>query len=141
MNRENNIEIEKTVEMAKCTLADMFEFKKEEFDRARTRKRPVIQGRRFLIYFLVNELDLTFAKVPHYVKSITSHCTAIHHFYKMMDFLEVEKPTRALYEQFKRQIVKNGTIKLKKELIKQIELRKVVNWNIKQLKGMIDVQA
>ena len=39
---------------------------------------------------------------------------------------------------FKNQMLEKGMEKLEKELHKQYEIRKAVNWNIKQLKKMID---
>ena len=132
--------MDKTIEIAKCTLADMFNIKKEEFDRAITRKREVIEARRFLIYFLVNEMNFKFIDVPKQMKCITSHATAMHHFYKMMGLLDMkwEKKTKLKYMNFKNQMLEKGMNHLEKELHKQLEMRKVINWNIKQLKGMID---
>ena len=40
--------------------------------------------------------------------------------------------------KFKNQMVEKGMDKLERELLKQMDLKKVVTWNIKQLKGMID---
>ena len=129
--------MDKTIEIARCTLADMFNIRKEEFDLC-TRRRPVIEAKRFLIYFLVNELGIKFLKVTSYVKSIKSHATAMHHFYKMIDLMEIESTTKFKYMEFKRQMMDKGLDKLEKELTKQIEMRRVVNWNINQLKRMIN---
>jgi len=132
--------MDKTIEIAKCTLADIFNIRKEEFDRAITRKANVIEARRFLIYFLVNELSFKFSDVPKVMKCITSHATAMHHFYKMMDWMEqkAEEETKIKYMNFKNLMIDKGMEKLEKELHKQFELRKVINWNIRQLKGMLN---
>lgn len=131
--------MQKTIEIAKCTLADMFEIRKEDFDLI-TRKRPIIEARRFLIYFLVNELGVKFSYVSKYIKSIRSHATAMHHFYKMIDLMEMkhEEQTKINYIKFKNLMLEKGLDKLEKELQKQLELKKVVNWNISQLKEMIN---
>ena len=117
----------------------MFDIRREQLD-YRTRERDVIEARRFLIYFLVNELGIKFYYVPKYIKSIRSHATAMHHYYKLKDLFEMkhEAKTKAKYIQFKNQVVEKGMDKLERELTKQIELKKVVNWNIKQLKNMIN---
>lgn len=129
----------KTIEIAKCTLADMFNIRREQLD-YRTRTREVIEAKRFLIYFMVNELGIKFLYVPQYLKSIKSHATAMHHYYKLKGLFEMkhEAKTKAKYLQFKNQVVEKGMDKLERELSKQIELKKVVNWNIKQLKRMMD---
>tara|TARA_R100001594_G_scaffold35124_2_gene64254 strand:+ start:82 stop:480 length:399 start_codon:yes stop_codon:yes gene_type:complete len=130
--------MEKTIEIAKCTLADMFGFRKEEFDRSITRKANVVEARRFLVYFLVNELNYKFINVPKAMGCITSHCTAVYHFYKMIDLMDTEENTQLKYMNFKNQMLEKGMEKLEKELYKQYQMRKTVNWNIKQLKQMID---
>ena len=130
--------MDKTIEIAKCTLADLFNFQKIELDRKVTRKGNVIEARRFLIYFLVNELNFKFINVPKVMGCITSHATAMHHFYKMMDLLELEEKTRLKYINFKNQMLEKGMDKLEIELHKQFLVLKEVKFNIKQLKGMID---
>jgi chromosomal replication initiation ATPase DnaA len=129
----------KTIEIAKCTLSDIFNIRREELN-IRTRTQDVIEAKRYLIYFLVNELGMKFVEVPKYIKSIRSHATAMHHYYKMKDLLEMkhETKTQTQYIQFKNQVIEKGMDKLERELSKQIELKKVVSWNIKQLKGLID---
>jgi len=130
--------MDRTIEMAKCTLADIFNIRKEEFDKHISRKKPVIEARRFLIYFLVDELGMKFSKVPQVMTSLTNHASIMHHFYKMMDLMELESDTRIKYVDFKNQILEKGLDKLEKELVKQIKMRKVISWNIKELERMID---
>ena len=130
--------MDKTIEIAKCTLADIFNIRKKEFDEHISRKKPVVEARRFLIYFLVDELGMKFNKVPQVMTSLTNHASIMHHFYKMMDLMEIESDTRIKYVDFKNQMLDKGMDKLEKELVKQIKINKVVNWNIKELKRMID---
>ena len=131
--------MDKTIEIAKCTLADMFNIKKEDLDR-RTRKAAVIEARRFLIYFLVNEMNFKFIDVPNEIKSITNHATVMHHFYKMMSLIDMkhEKKTKLKYMNFKNQMLEKGMNHLERELYNQLEMRKTISWNIKQLKTMIN---
>jgi hypothetical protein len=132
--------MERTIEIAKCTLADLFSINKNDFDRKITRKAPVVEARRFLIFFLVNELSMKFSDIPKVMKCITSHASAMHHFYKMMDWMDMksEEKIQLKYMEFKNQMLEKGMEKLEKELHKQYQMRKTVNWNIKQLKKMID---
>ena len=132
--------MDKTIEIAKCTLADMFDIRKEEFDRPLSRKREVVEAKRFLIYFLCNELGIRFLHIPNHMGCIKSHATAMHHFYKMIDLMGMkhEQNTKVKYMNFKNLMMDKGMDTLEQELAKQLELKKVVNWNIKQLKQMMD---
>jgi hypothetical protein len=134
--------MEKTIEIAKCTLADIFSINKLEFDRKITRIAPVVEARRFLIYFLVNECSLKFSEVPKVMKCITSHASAMHHFYKMMGWMDLEadsyKKLQLKYIDFKNQMLDKGMEHLEKELHNQYAMRKTINWNIKKLKKMIN---
>lgn len=131
--------MKKTIEIAKCTLADIFDIRREDLDR-RSRQREIIEARRFLIYFMINELGIKFAYVSDYLRSIKSHATAMHHYYKLKGLFELkhEAETKIKYIEFKNAVVEKGMDKLERELTKQIELKKEVNWNIKQLKDMIN---
>ena len=130
--------MDKTIEIAKCTLADIFNFNKIELDRKKTRKGNIIEARRFLIYFLVNELNFKFIGVPKVMKCITSHATAMHQFYKMMELMDIEEKTKLKYINFKNQMLEKGMDHLEVELHKQFLVLKEVKYNIKQLKDMID---
>lgn len=128
----------KTIEIAKCTLADMFSMHKADFDRSVTRKANVIEARRYLIYFLVDELSLKFVEVPKQMKCISTHASAIHHFYKMIDLMDNEEETKKKYLLFKNSMSTKGMYSLEKELVKLLDQRKLVNWNIKKLRKMIN---
>jgi len=137
VNKDNYME--KTIEMAKCTLSEMFQIKRDDID-IRTRKREVVEARRFLIYFMIMELGIKFSFVPLYLKSIRSHASAMHHHYKMMDLLNMqhEKKLRSDYENFKSRILTDGLGELEQELNRQIILKREISNKIKQLKKMID---
>ena len=130
--------MDKTIEIAKCTLADIFNVRKEEFDEHFSRQKNVVEARRWLIYFLVDELDMRFNKVPTVMRSLTNHATIIYHFYKMVDLLEVEPDTRIKYTDFKNQMLEKGMDKLENELKKQLKMQKLISWNIKELERMIN---
>lgn len=130
--------MDKTIEIAKVTLADYFNINKNEFETGRCRKRPIVEAKRFLIYFMVNELGVKFLYVSDYMPSLKSHATAMHHFYRMIELMEVEDDTQQKYANFKKLMLSKGMNKLESELHRQIELRKSIEVNIEQLKTMID---
>ncbi len=130
--------MKKKIEIAKCTLADMFSMNVEDFDRSITRKSNVIEARRFLIYYLVDDLSLKFVDVPNKMKCISTHASAIHHFYRMIDLMDTEEDTKKKYLTFKNNLNTRGVYSLEKHLNKLIDQRKLVNWNIKKLKQMLN---
>ena len=130
--------MDKTIEIAKVTLADYFNINKNEFETGRCRKRPIVEAKRFLIYFMVNELGVKFLYVSDYMPSLKSHATAMHHFYRMIELMEFEDDTKEKYANFKKLMLSKGMNKLESELHRQIELRKSIEVNIEQLKTMID---
>ena len=130
--------MDKTIEIAKVTLADYFNINKNEFETGRCRKRPIVEAKRFLIYFMVNELGVKFLYVSGYMPSLKSHATAMHHFYRMIELMEFEDDTKEKYANFKKLMLSKGMNKLESELHRQIELRKSIEVNIEQLKTMID---
>tara|TARA_R100001463_G_scaffold101311_1_gene155743 strand:- start:2616 stop:3014 length:399 start_codon:yes stop_codon:yes gene_type:complete len=130
--------MKKKIEIAKCTLADMFSMNVDDFDRSITRKSNVIEARRFLIYYLVDDLSLKFVDVPKKMKCISTHASAIHHFYRMIDLMDTEETTKKKYLTFKNNLNTRGVYSLEKHLDKLIDQRKLVNWNIKKLKQMIN---
>lgn len=130
--------MDKTIEIAKCTLAEIFDIRKLEFDRPMSRKREVVEARRFLIFYMVDELGIRFLHIPPKMKSITSHATAMHHFYKMIDLLELETRTKEKYNYFKNLMAEKGMDTLENELSKQIKAKNAISRNINQLKHMIN---
>ena len=130
--------MEKTIQIAKCTLADYFKISLNEFEKGKSRKRNIIEAKRFLIYFMVHELGIKFLHCSTYLPSLTHHATAMHHYYRMKEILEIEKTTRQRYANFKRLMMNRGMDKLEKELITQLEVRNDLNINIKKLEKMIN---
>lgn len=130
--------MEKTIEIAKYTLADYFKIDKKEFETGRSRKPNIIEAKRYFIYFMVNELEIKFLHATKYIPSLKSHATIMHHFYRMKEILKIEKATRQKYANFKRLILSKGMDKLEIELHRQREIRKSLDINIKKLESLIN---
>ena len=124
--------------MAKCTLAEMYDFNKEEFDRSVTRKSNIVKARRILIYFLVDELNIKFIDIPKHMKCLKTHAGALHHFNKMVNFMKLYKEEKVDYNEFKKEMLKKGITSLEKELRNQIKIQNEVNTYVDQLKNMIN---
>ena len=56
----------------------------------------------------------------------------------MVSAIEFKSNTKAKYLDFKNKMVLKGVDRLESELKKQMDLRRICNLNIKQLKEMID---
>ena len=122
--------MEKTIQIAKITLADTFSVPVEIFEKTyKGRQKNVVEARRFLVYFLRKELDITYI----------SHATVMHHYKKLDDFMKYEKHLKAKYDNFKSAMLTTGFDKLEKELNRQIDIRNSIDNNIKTLKNLIIV--
>tara|TARA_Y100000004_G_scaffold126789_1_gene142728 strand:- start:4339 stop:4740 length:402 start_codon:yes stop_codon:yes gene_type:complete len=131
--------MEKTIQIAKITLADTFSVPVEIFEKTyKGRQKNVVEARRFLVYFLRKELDITYEKICEYCPTYISHATVMHHYKKLDDFMKYEKHLKAKYDNFKSAMLTTGFDKLEKELNRQIDIRNSIDNNIKTLKNLID---
>ena len=129
--------MEKTVLIAKCILADMFECNINVFETNYTRAKNVVEARRFLTYFLYKELGIKYTDIPRYIPALTNHATAIHHCRKLEWYLEKEQATEIKYVQFKEMVVNDNSLSVEKE-IQQLNIqRQIIKKQITILKKLI----
>jgi|TARA_R110000787_G_scaffold87489_4_gene186393 hypothetical protein len=130
--------MEKTILRAKILLSELFDINLNHFEKHTTRATKVIEARRFLVYFLKQELNLTYSKIIEIVPAITNHATAIHHYKKLKGFLNVEAPTLRLYEEFKNTLLNCDNVPMiEREILdvkNDIKLKRI---QIKQLKNLL----
>ena len=117
---------------AKIILADMFKIGIRHFDKHFSRKVKIIEARRFLIYFLRDELGITYNEIVKYCPAITNHATAIHHYKRLKELIVVERSTRSRYRLFRKRVVDDPTNLIENQIIEMIENRKQIN-NLKKL--------
>jgi hypothetical protein len=126
--------MKKTVYIAKCVLAKMFEIDMEHFETHTSRKRNVVEARRFLVYFLTHELQVKYDHVCNYIPSLTNHATAMHHYSKHCFMLGRYTLTRKLYKEFRTKMIKEGaeflaeSIQDKSKQIQQLQTE-IINLN------------
>tara|TARA_R100000742_G_C4279010_1_gene102657 strand:- start:4256 stop:4657 length:402 start_codon:yes stop_codon:yes gene_type:complete len=131
--------MEKTIQIAKITLADTFNVPVNIFEKEyKGRQKNVVEARRFLVYFLRKELDITYEKICEYCPTYISHATVMHHYKKLEQFMIIEKHLKKKYDNFKEAMLNSGLDKLEKELTRQVDLRQGIENNIKALKSLID---
>jgi len=122
---------------AKVILSNIFRFDVVHFERHTTRLSHIMEGRRFLIYFMRQELEITYMQIIKFVPALTNHVTAIHHFNKMRDILEFEKSTIEKYEDFKRLMLENPEHLIENKIVKYTDKRKQINNEIYKLKKLL----
>ena len=115
----------------------MFDCNINIFETNYTRAKNVVEARRFLVYFLYNELDIKYTDIPRFIPAITNHATAIHHCKKLEWYLDKEPRTEKYYLQFKEMVISDDLCSVEKE-IKQLEIqRKIIKKQITKLKQLI----
>ena len=91
--------LNKRMIMARKTLCKIFNIKTKFLRKNINRKRDVIDARRFLVYYMYNELGIRYSHMNRYIIGM-HHSTAIYQCNKLEDLLEMEKPLRKKYTKF-----------------------------------------
>jgi|10_taG_2_1085330.scaffolds.fasta_scaffold00277_29 chromosomal replication initiation ATPase DnaA len=129
--------MENTILKAKLILAQMFGIGKIHFEKHKSRKTNINEARRFLIYFLRKELNVTFTEICKYVPALTNHATAMHHHKRMKELLEVEAPILRKYEEFKETLLSDETLSIQREIIGLRNTRTNLTAQITKLKKLL----
>lgn len=93
------------IHIAKHMLADKFNIAVGDLDHNKSRKSEIVEARRFLMYFLFEELEMKKSRILDFVPTISNHATVIHHIKKMKELMELEKPLEKKYEDFRYAMV------------------------------------
>lgn len=80
-------------------LVDMFEIDVFYLKNNTCRKRNVIDARRFLVYYMYNELKIPYNRIKDYIKGI-HHATCIHLCRSFDDLTRFDKNYRNQYHKF-----------------------------------------
>ena len=135
---ENTILImEKTIHIAKSVLSKMFKIHPCHFEKNISRSTNVVEARRFLIYYLVKECDIRYLHIKRFIPALDNHATAIHHFKKMENLMDVEWQTRSMYESFRMKMNNEGHTHLLKDYTEAVKELKMVQVRLDTLKKMI----
>tara|TARA_R100000781_G_scaffold63337_1_gene40202 strand:- start:4733 stop:5122 length:390 start_codon:yes stop_codon:yes gene_type:complete len=129
--------MEKTIQMAKSTLATIFDMEIEHFEVNVSRKANINEARRFLVYYLIKECGIRHSYMHKYIPALRSHATSIWHFRKMEELMENEFFTKESYENFKTQMEKEGHTNLMKDYVKAIKEMQMIEERLKTLKKLI----
>ena len=139
MDKIKEVRIAKAKEVL-CRLYDVDMFYVENNV---NRKKNNIEARRFLIYYMRNEIGITYNGMQKYIKGL-HHATAIHHCLKLDDLMGVEKDLKKKYHDFviesneldmlnvilkAKRDVANGIMKEIKEINNQIKEKRNENYS------------
>ena len=94
----------------------MFGIDKDNFERYTNRRTKTVIARRYLIYFMVNELSIPFYHIKNYLPALRNHATAMHHFYKMRDEMDIYKDTELNYLEFKKNMLATSNFYITQEI-------------------------
>lgn len=129
--------MENTVLRAKLILGEHFDIDIKNFDNHYTRKRSVVEARRFLVYFLRNDLELTYYEILKHIPSLTNHASVIHHYKRMVELIELEKPLKTFYGEFIEKVMGSQEILVEQEVMALTLERKQINKQINKLKKLL----
>ena len=135
---ENNLLLNKRIIKARESLCEIFNVKAKFLRRNINRKKNVIDARRFLVYYMYNELQIKYNHIKKYIAGM-HHSTAIYQCKKLEDLLQVEKPLRKKYNEF---ITKSNEFDILSILLegKRHQARQINN-DIKQINNQIKEQT
>ena len=134
---KNEMLLNKRIIQARESLCKIFNIKAKFLKKNICRKRDVIDARRFLVYYMYNELGIKYYHIKKYITGL-HHATAIYQCRKLEDLLQVEKPLRKKYNEF---ITKSNDFDILSVLLKSKRNQaRQINNDIKQINNQIKEQ-
>ena len=107
-------------DLAVTILSEMFNAKKNQILDMKSRKRNIIQAKRFLIYYLHKALNVKHNHMNKYIKNI-DHSTSVYHVKKFSDLLEFDKETIRDYKIFINHLENNTSVENLDLLISELK--------------------
>tara|TARA_A100001201_G_scaffold16947_1_gene19859 strand:+ start:1019 stop:1408 length:390 start_codon:yes stop_codon:yes gene_type:complete len=125
------------VQRAKIILSELYEFDVKHFDNKMSRKANITKGRRFLMFFLRESLNMSFNEIISHCPAVTNHATAIHHIKRMKDELEIYWALKEEYTDFKCKMLEDENYVIETQIAKRLEERKQINNELYKLKKLL----
>mgnify|MGYP003145291855 CR=1 FL=1 len=122
---------------AKLILSRFFKVHQCHFEKNKSRKVKVIEARRFLCYYLRNELNLSFKQITEQIPAITNHATAIHHCKKLQELFFAEKKLQSKYNSFLRILKEDADFYILTEIKDLHSTRSSITSKINKLKKLL----
>ena len=133
-----------TILKAKLIIAEHFGIDAMHLDKNISRKVPIPDARRMLVYFLREHLELTYNEIVLEVGSITNHATALYHYRRMDELINIrsgdkclDRQLRVSYAKFMDKLLNKDNTLMEEEMFILTKERKELNKQINNLKKLI----
>jgi|TARA_B100001540_G_C15563083_1_gene531378 hypothetical protein len=122
---------------AKIVLSQLFDIPIYNFEDNISRKREVVEARRFLVFYLRDIFKLEYTKIVKHIPALTNHATAIYHYNLMLNFLKNEDLTQKKYNIFITKLTESSDLDIEKTMLELILERKNLNKKINELRKIL----
>tara|TARA_R110002153_G_scaffold265238_1_gene427671 strand:+ start:101 stop:490 length:390 start_codon:yes stop_codon:yes gene_type:complete len=129
--------MEEIVLRAKVILSALFNIEEVHFEKHTSRNCDVISARGYLIFFLRNDIGMTYNQILNYIPALTNHATIMHNFKRMSSLLDVENDTKLKYLNFKNRMIDNKMYVIETEIMKKVKERNIINLELTKLKKLL----
>tara|TARA_R100000655_G_C2964396_1_gene189405 strand:- start:135 stop:524 length:390 start_codon:yes stop_codon:yes gene_type:complete len=122
---------------AKVVLSDLFDIPIFHFEDNISRKKNIVEARRFLVFYLRDIFKLNYQVIVKKIPALTNHASAIYHYNLMLNYVENEEKTKTKYYDFISKLTDISEKDIEKTIIDLITERKIINKKINELRKII----
>ena len=125
------------VDIAKILLCRKFKIGLRHFETNYNREQKIVDARRFLCYYLRNEIGMTFVEITNHIPAITNHATIMHHCKRLEELFIVEKKLKNHYDHFVKSMKEDPDCIITTEIADLILDKKELSKQIYKLKKLL----
>ena len=129
--------MKKIILRAKIILGDIFDIQLLHFEKNFSKKKNVVEARRFLIFYLREHVQLNYGQMKQHIPAISNHATAIFHYNKMKNNLEIYSDVRQKWDVFYSKLNSDCFDDIQKEFTKLISDRQDLNRQINSIRKIL----
>ena len=129
--------MDKIILRAKIILGDIFNIQLLHFEKNISRKKNVVEARRFLVFYLRKHMNLKYSEIKKYIPAITNHATVLFHYKKMKSNLEIYSDVRKKWDLFYSKFNSDSFEDIQKEFTRLIADRQDLNKKINSIRKIL----
>ena len=129
--------MDKIILKAKIILGDIFNIQTIHFENNTSRKKNIVEARRFLVYYLREYLQMNYSEINRKIPALSNHATALFHYNKMKTHLEIYSDTRRKYDIFHSKLNSENFSDIQQEMNRLINSRKDLNKQINSIRKIL----
>lgn len=122
---------------AKIILGDIFDIQLLHFEKNFSKKKNVVEARRFLIYYLREHVNLKYNEIKKHIPAVSNHATALFHHNKMKNNLEIYSDVRHKWDVFYSKLNSDCFEDIQKEFTRLISDRQDLNKQINSIRKIL----